>query len=432
MAVVLNLLAAAYVAQVPTPLRMNTDAIAYLTMAAAHHDGRGFTLPRRATRYPSGYPAIVAALEHVGLADSRAFVAVNEAMLAATLAVGVWLVRRWLDLPLWAALAAAAMVLLSRSTIRYSAIPGSEFAYMLVATLGLACLTRAVEPSAPLGRAVAWWGLGTLSLSSVWFRTIGVVLLPAIGWALVLIVWHRRRSPVSLRQWAAANRPVVIAAAAIALALGVAAGWVVSRTTYVHEGATLVGGHGLRAELWFAVRSRMTDCASVLTNFWYREVDYPHQRRLMFAGVVALPLTLFVVARRFRRPGPVDVYVAAYVAVLMAWPYKADNRFWLPVQLFVYAMFARELLSAAGRGAGWARPVAVAWAGLFVVTGVIVLAWSTRLTYAGDRFADRYDLEFMRDAYRAASPAGRPIDPAGVNPDLLAMIRRYGRPQFGP
>jgi hypothetical protein len=430
--VTLAVLAVAYVIQIPTPLRMNTDAIAYLMMASSYHDGHGFVPRPGAAHFPTGYPAIVAALDHFGVANSRAFVAVNELMLAATLWAGVWLIRRWLDLPLGVALAVAAVVLLSRSTIRYSAIPGSEFAYMLVATLGLACLTRSVDlPPARTNLALTWWGLGVLSVASIWFRAVGVVMVPAIGWSLVLILWQRRRTPLPLRQWATVNRTPLIMAAAVVLALGLAGSFVVSRTSYFHDGTALFRQNGVLTEVWFTLRQRMIETGSFLTNFWYREVDPRHQQRLMLAGLIAMPLTLLVIARRLRHPGPVDIYIVGYVALLMVWPYKADNRFWLPIQLFVYALFARELLTAANRGRAWARPIAIAWAGLFVITGIIALTWSTRLTYAGDRFSDRFDLEFMRDAYRAASRNGPPNRPTPVDPDLLAMIRRYGGPQFG-
>jgi len=81
--------------------------------------------------------------------------------------------------------------------------------------------------------------------------------------------------------------------------------------------------------------------------------------------------------------------------------------------------------------------LAIAWAGLLVVMGIVVLTWTTRLTYSGDRFIDRYDMEWARDAYRVASHEKFPVrelqtQSTQINPNLLAMIRRYGRPQFGP
>ena len=429
----LVLVIAAYLVQLPTPLRMNTDGISYFLLAASFHDGHGFVLHNHRSHFPPGYPAVISMVERSGIHPSLGLVAWNDLMLAIGLVAGVRLLQNWLGLSPQSAMFVALLTLLSRATIRYSTIPASECSYFGLSMLSLLCLSTAEEHATDrsIVSIASRWTLGVLFIAAILFRTIGIVLVPAAAWSLVLIAWRRRTNPEPLATWIARHRRPLIPGAAAALVIGIVGLYGISRTAYFKEGLSLITAHGYGSAVSFIMRQRLMETGSTLTNLWSR--NDPTVRRLMLlAGIAALPLILLVVARRLRNPVCVDVYLLGYIAVLLVWPYKADNRFWMPVQMLLLGLLARELLdlTALPRLRPAARIVATLWTLCFIVSGSVALVQSTRLTYAGSNFSEVYDLEFFRDTYRAASPHGVPANPATVNPDLLYILQRYGKPDF--
>src|SRR5258707_13844785 len=110
----LAVIALAYLAQLPTPLRLNTDAVCYLSMGASFNDGHGFTWHEHHSQFPIGYPAIVAMLEHLHLGCSAGLVEWNYLMLVVGVPTGIWLLKRWLQLDETLAALASALFLLVR------------------------------------------------------------------------------------------------------------------------------------------------------------------------------------------------------------------------------------------------------------------------------------------------------------------------------
>ena len=78
----LGFLVLAYLLQLFTPLRTNTDAISFLEIAASAGDGHGFLIQGEPSHFPPGYPFLVAALDRAGLACSTVLVGSNLAALA--------------------------------------------------------------------------------------------------------------------------------------------------------------------------------------------------------------------------------------------------------------------------------------------------------------------------------------------------------------
>ena len=66
------------------------------------------------------------------------------------------------------------------------------------------------------------------------------------------------------------------------------------------------------------------------------------------------------------------------------------------------------------------------WAALFVVTGLLSLSYSTRISLSGNQFPEVYGSdERMKSTYRAAF--GQGIEPAELDSDMLALLQRYER-----
>jgi hypothetical protein len=408
-------LGVAYLAQLPTPLRMNTDAIAYLSIAASFNDGHGLTWHGYRSHFPAGYPLIVALLERMGCGTSAGLVAFNLASLAVAAACGVWLARRWVGLPPPLSILVAALFLLANGPIRYALIPGSDMPFTALAMVSLVLFTEAENGQMPRRRRwLLWNGAVIVSILAIGIRLVGVALLPAALWSMMAVL-RVRGSPVRLL-------PVVGVVVLCVL------GWLVSRTAYFHEGVALLDQHGWATQLILNLRQRFAESAVLL--FSLRDyANNPWHPALVAIGAPCFAIIVLLLATRWRGITAVDVYLAAYLVLLILWPYPADVRFWLPVQLPVYALIAHALVNVNHASVRW---ISALWMLAFATLGTIALARTTAVSYSGDRFDALYDQRYFRDTYRAAaSRSDTAFDRSKVDPELLAMLRRFDRSDFG-
>jgi len=79
--VLLAILAFAFVLQIFTPLRLNTDAVTLLSMAESAAHGGAFLEDGERTVFPTGYPALLSVLLRLGLAHSWVIVSLNMVFL---------------------------------------------------------------------------------------------------------------------------------------------------------------------------------------------------------------------------------------------------------------------------------------------------------------------------------------------------------------
>ena len=92
------LLVICFALQVFSPLRLNTDAISYLSMADSAAHGGGLLDNGQKTVFPPGYPALLSVLLRIGLAHSWSIVALSLVFLLAGLkALYFVLVREFFD-----------------------------------------------------------------------------------------------------------------------------------------------------------------------------------------------------------------------------------------------------------------------------------------------------------------------------------------------
>ena len=71
------------------------------------------------------------------------------------------------------------------------------------------------------------------------------------------------------------------------------------------------------------------------------------------------------------------------------------------------------------------KPIALVYAVCFSLLGVAALAYSTRLTFAGDRFPDLYGDGKLRATYRLAWFDEAPRSGTTIDPDALYLLRRF-------
>ena len=65
---VIVILAAVYILQIATPLRLSTDTVVLLSSAESAARGGGLLYQGHPTQYPPGYPTLIAALMRLGIA----------------------------------------------------------------------------------------------------------------------------------------------------------------------------------------------------------------------------------------------------------------------------------------------------------------------------------------------------------------------------
>jgi hypothetical protein len=68
---------AGHLVQMFTPLRMTTDSVEYLSVAASAADGKGCLFDGKPTQHPCGYAFMISVLDRTGIARSWSLVGLN-------------------------------------------------------------------------------------------------------------------------------------------------------------------------------------------------------------------------------------------------------------------------------------------------------------------------------------------------------------------
>jgi hypothetical protein len=178
--IVIGLLVVGYGIQVGSPLRLNTESVVLLSMARSLVQGNGLTFHGNPTRFPPGYPLIIAGLDAIGAATSSTFVATNLLFLFGGLAAAFYVVRYPLALQLTPAMLVIAGFLLSWVVIKHVSQPLTDIPYFGVSMGGLFC---AEQTRRRPGRNL-WLYLALTICLFCWaisIRTVGIALVPAIN-----------------------------------------------------------------------------------------------------------------------------------------------------------------------------------------------------------------------------------------------------------
>ncbi len=297
----------------------NDDAYQYLSHArniALHQpyaDTGYIFLPSTAEigpkQYPPGLPLLlVPVFMAVGFDSLEPYMAVGLLISAATLVVlAVWCRR---DHPAVASSAIVAIFLANPTITAYSAAVIPESPYLLFALLGLYCVDRQ-EVRATTARSAALAGL-FIGLAFI-TRTVGIALVIAV---------LMRTALRGGRGWKRSALTLMITAAISTLAV------------------VLTGG------------SSATDYSAGLSNYDWRT---PVRNAQLYAGDLALEflvpvsgaaglakIALFSFAgfaaigllriwRERRGPTVWECFVAAYLAIVLVWPFYQGTRFLLPI-----------------------------------------------------------------------------------------------------
>jgi hypothetical protein len=402
-----------YAIQAATPLRLNTDAVTFLEMAASATDGHGF--PK--TRYPPGYPAIVSGLERIGAATSAGLVACNIAATAAALAAFFWIFTRRLRLSTEASAAICLVSAASWVWIKHVTLPLSDMPFLGVSAVAILLITMA-ETEHGLRRTGLLSGAAICCALAVLLRTIGIALVPALIWAASgrgVLKWLRSKP------WLAASSAALMATIAI---VGFIRLW---HTEYFQNFLSVGEREGVVGMLVRNLGWRLDEFGEMTVNVpQFKAPESMHAAfTIVGAAILALCAGGLVCRRKF--VSSTEIYLAAFAAILFVWPWY-DPRFWLPV---IPLLAAYVWMGATRIADQWPTfrnratlflclPLAV-----FLLLGIVSLAYSTRITFAGEKFPERYGNGKAIDTYRAA--LGQPHDPAKVSLEELMLLKRYGQ-----
>ena len=140
---VLVLLAATYLLQVLSPLRLNTDAIVFLTLGESAASGHGFLFRGHSTHFPSVYPIMLAGLDCARLGASWAFIGLNCILAGAAVFSSYALYRRAFGVSGQIAELLCSLVLLCWVIIKHVTLPTSDVAFLGWTTLALLACNQA-------------------------------------------------------------------------------------------------------------------------------------------------------------------------------------------------------------------------------------------------------------------------------------------------
>jgi hypothetical protein len=409
-------LSALYLIQLASPLRLNTDATSFLTLAASRVDGQGFVIDGQPTHFPVGYPLMLVALESMGVACSASIIGLNFVMLALGCAGTGYLLRRSFRFGTDAIIFICAMTLLCWVFVKHATLPLSDLPYFGLSMVCLATLKWSTDQSMP--RRLVGTGIGAgVMIAAIAVRTVGIALVPALALScLPADAW--RKLTGWFKKWPARS----ILALALVTVVAVAGCLSVTQTQYFHEMNTEWVGWSKVAQF------RLEDWGELVMNTSLAKLPRLLQTIVPWVGTAGAFVVCCGLARRARLE-IVDAYALCYTAILLVWPYR-DCRFWLPV-FPILAAYAWLALDAVGDRTP-IRIGALSYVAAYFLMGFAALFFSTRISLSGERFPELYGGGIYRASYRALS--GKPIDGYShddkADPNLMRLILRYGSAEY--
>ncbi len=410
--VVATFLSFVYLLQLASPLRLNTDSMVFLSIGASVADGHGFLLHGHVTHFPPGYPAMLAFLDCLGLASSWSFIFLNCAFLGATLTAGYLLYRNLFGLTTSTSIALCCAVMLSFVLVKHMTIPLSDVPFMGLFTLALLLLGRTQDGSDRMRWSCFLCAFLLAGLATT-VRTAGVALLPAFAWVvgqsfLTNLHSSRRGRTILLRSCLAG---IIIVALSCA--------FLISTTRYFQEMKAQYLQTGLVTRLQNNMVVHIKELGEVGVNAPYAKAPSVSKPAFTLVGILMIALVFRGIWLRRRSFGVLEVAILAYGGMVFIWPYP-DARFWLPVLPLIAGFVALAMIDAAShRYFRIVGPVMCAW---FTLAGLVAMAYSTRISWAGKRFPDLYGDGTLTPSYRAAFLGQTNVM---VNSDAVILLKRY-------
>jgi hypothetical protein len=410
----LAFLAICFAVQIFSPLRLDTDSVVLLSVADSVAHGGGFMDNGQKTVFSPGYPALLAVLIRTGLAHSWSFIGLNVILLAVGLfATYSLLIREFFADNENAALTVCSLFLLSFVVIKHFTIPLTDVPFFSFAMCCLAVASRATKIDSDGNRnffvlaLVAW----LLALAALALRRIGIALFPALVFMML--------SSLQFRSFLKHRRTKAIIGL-VFVVVGITTVSLVANTPTLMDVAAVTSGRSASSVVFSILLYRLTEFGELLLNLPLSKMPMPLHALVPWVGAVLIVLTIFGLATKRSEIKPTEVFMVSYAVILFAWPYY-DTRFWLPVIPLLIAYSVLSLKT-------FRLPVVMktTYCVAFVALGLIAIVYSSRISFAGSRFPDRYGDGTLRPTYCAAFQSCQDAgDSRKVNTKALRLLRKY-------
>jgi hypothetical protein len=398
-----------------SPLRIDGDAIDYLTAAASAADGENLAALSRANMRPLGYPLMIAALDRIGIARPWSLVVLNCGWLLVGLLASYAIARKAYQLDERLALLTCLLTILSFSITKHTPLVASDIPYFGLSLASLAAFERFGSMQGKVLQQIAWLLGGIfLLIAATLTRSIGVTLLPALGWSVLQIGWVRGRL--------SDKRFVIGGIAFVMVAVGV--WW--SRFTQSYYGGLFIQAYrgGLARSLGGIVFMRLKQLGELTLNIPISRFSAVRSVSWIVGSIVVVGLFLGIYRRR-RSLATTDVYLLSYLGSMLLTPWDAGGRYLIPVVSIIIAVLVAELPSLWAR-LGWARIGVYGIGALYVAMGVVAMGYSSWITFSGPKFPERYGDGRLTATYRLFLLDQPPAVGEELNPEGLKVLRRYG------
>jgi hypothetical protein len=410
---VLLLLAMCFGLQVFSPLRLNTDAIVLLSMAESAVHGDGFLDTGQKTVFPPGYPAALTVLVRAGVAHSWAIISLNLVLLA----VGLFAARSLLIREFFAdktlILILCSLFLLSWVVIKQFTIPLTDVPFFCCSMCCLAVMSQATKMEWNRRFVILVVAAWIFALAAITVRRIGVSLIPPLVFMLVC-------NPQSRLLFKALSRRSKLIIGLVLASVGIGTVGIVAKMSTLSDFSGVVNKSGILSMLLRICSYRLTELGELFVNLPMSKMPTVIHVILRCIGLLLFLLTLGGLAAKRRDAGPTEVFLICYGGILFVWPYY-DVRFWLPV---IPLLIAYSALSV--KRVRLPREVVMIYCLVFAVFGFVAIAYSTRISFAGSRFPDKYGDGSLRPTYCAAfhsCPDG--ADSKRIDAKVLRLLQEY-------
>ena len=400
-----------------SPLRIDGDAIDYLTAAASAADGEKLVSLSRANMRPLGYPVMIAALDRMGIARPWSLVVLNCGWLLVGLLASYAIARKAYQLDERLALLTCLLTILSFSITKHTPLVASDIPYFGLSLASLAAFERFGSMQGKVLEQIAWLLGGIfLLVAATLTRSIGVTLLPALGWSVLQIGWVRRRL--------LSDRRFVIGGVALVM-VAVGVWW--GRFTQSYYGGMFIQAYhgGLARSLGGILFMRLKQLGELTLNLPISKFSAVRSVSWIVGSIVVLELFLGVYRRR-RSLATTDVYLLSCLGGLLLTPWAGGaGRYLIPVVAIVIVALIAELQSL-WASLGWARMGVCGIGALYVAMGVVAMGYSTWITFSGPKFPERYGDGRLTATYQLFLLDQPPAAGEELNPEGLKVLRRYG------
>ena len=385
----LVLLALVHLVQVFSPMRLNLDAIGYLSRTIEIVEGERFG----PTWLPPGYSYALAALEWVGAGNARAFALLNYLLVGVGIYATFHVLRGELELRRVEALGICCLMLLSFVLVKYLPIPLGDTVYFGLSMAAIALFARLRQGVArPVVVLAAAAGIVVLAIFT---RTVGITL-PA---GLIGLAWYQYRHAPAREAASPFERRVELVTIVFGFLLAASAAVFLLTSRYASEVGRIFGVLGFRTMATQIAESRFRNWGELLLNVPQNRLPDLLEWVVYPAGMLAILLVFYGIVRRRSRWGPAEAYFGAYFLVLMVYP-GAQTRYWLPMLPLMMGWIAVAIRPFLARRS--IRMLATTYLVCFVLIGTLALGYSSRITLSGREVGQVYGEGTLSRAYDAA------------------------------